>query len=78
MHKVLLSLGVPLITALIWATFGAPGAKRRLSESSRVLLELVILGTAVILLYRTGSTMLAVLLAALIVINRTLMYVWKQ
>ncbi|EIJ78183.1 hypothetical protein PB1_11504 [Bacillus methanolicus PB1] len=76
--KIGLGAGTPLLAALIWSTFGAPGSSMELSEPLRFLLEFVIYGTAAAALFASGHTNLARTFILLVIINSLLMFYWKQ
>ena len=66
----------PLVVAAVWGTLLAPKASRRLEPPTRWLLELVVLGLAVAALAASGAAVLAVILAAVAILNATLLHVW--
>lgn len=76
--KTLLGIGAPLAAAVIWGAFVAPKASVPVSEPIRLLLEVLVFGSAVVALYRAGRPTLALVFAAAVVINRVLMMVWNQ
>lgn len=49
--KTLLGIGAPLVTAVVRATFGSPGAPIPLSGPLHLILELVVFGLAAAALY---------------------------
>jgi len=73
-----LALGAPILAAVLWVTFVAPESWIAVSEPVRLGVEVVVFGAAVAGLARSGRITLAVVLAALVLINRTLMLVWDQ
>jgi len=76
--KILLGIGIPLLIAVIWGAFGAPKAAYHLQGPSLLALEVVVFGAGVAALFATKNYSLAWSFAALVVINRIFMYVWKQ
>ena len=76
--KILLGIGVPLLIAVIWGTFGAPKANMQLHGSKLVVLEIIVFGSGVAALFATKNNPLAWAFAVIIVINRILMFVWGQ
>jgi len=76
--KMVVGIGLPLLLAFIWASFGAPGAGRQLQGGWRILLEVVIFGSGVVALFAAGKPYLAWVFGLVIVVNRVLMFVWKQ
>jgi quinol-cytochrome oxidoreductase complex cytochrome b subunit len=76
--KIGLGIGAPLLAALIWGAFVAPNASVTIPGSLRLVLELVIFGSAIAALYASKHPTLAVIFGLVVVINRILMYVWEQ
>jgi hypothetical protein len=76
--KVVLGIGTPLMVAVVWGIFGSPDAPVKLSASLHLLLELVIFGLPVIALYAAGKHGLSFVFGLAVVVNRLLMYIWKQ
>lgn len=76
--KVGLGIGAPLLAAVVWGTFVAPGAPVAAPGALRLVLELAVFGSAVAALWSAGRTNLAWTLGLAYVINRALMYVWGQ
>jgi hypothetical protein len=68
----LFGIGAPVIAAVVWGAFIAPKAGRRLSGAARVALELVLFGTAAVLLAAAGQPWLAVVLAVVAVVTSVL------
>jgi Protein of unknown function (DUF2568) len=54
--------------------FGAPGAPRRLPGPWHFALEVLILGGAAVALFAAGQRVLALVFAAVIVVNEILLY----
>jgi hypothetical protein len=73
-----LGIGAPLLAAMTWGVFIAPGSDMQLAEPMRLGLEVVIFGSAAAALFATDRTRLAWTLIVIPVINRGLMYVWHQ
>jgi len=76
--KFLLGLGAPLLIAVLWGTFAAPKAPYHLTGFSLLALEALLFGSAVAALYATGNFSLAWGFAAVVILNRVLILVWKQ
>lgn len=74
--KVVLGVGAPLLAAVFWGTFLSPKAAIHLSQPARLGLEVVVFGLAAIALVVSGQTGLALIFAALVVLNRLLMSWW--
>jgi hypothetical protein len=76
--KIVLGIGTPLMVAIVWGMFGSPGAPVKLSASFHLLLEFIIFGLPVVALYVAGKPGLSLVFGLTVVINRSLMYIWKQ
>ena len=76
--KILLGIGAPLLIAVIWGMFGAPKANLQLHGFILLALEMVVFGSGVAALFATKNYSLAWVFAVIIVVNRILMFVWKQ
>ncbi|MBX0331110.1 YrdB family protein [Oscillochloris sp. ZM17-4] len=76
--KVGLAIGAPLLAALVWGTFVAPGAAMRASGALYLAMEFAILWGAAAALYASGRGTLACILAVAILANRILMQIWGQ
>jgi hypothetical protein len=78
MIRVGLGIGLPLLVATTWAVLLAPASSRRLQEPWLLVAELIIFGLAIIALYSTGQHALAGIFGLVYVINKILMYIWRQ
>jgi hypothetical protein len=76
--QIALGIGVPLIVAVMWIMFGAPGAAYELGDPWHLGLEIVFFGGAAVALAAAGRRPLALVFGTLAVINRALMYLWGQ
>jgi hypothetical protein len=76
--KWLLGLGLPVLTAIIWGMFLAPRAAHRLGNISGNLFSLTLFLAATAGLFHTGHTLLAIIFAATAILNRMLIFLWKQ
>lgn len=76
--KLLLAIGLPAVTATIWAFFIAPKAPHLLTMPYRLLLELLLFGVACGLLAYYHQLQLALIFAAFILVNEILLFLWKQ
>lgn len=76
--KSLLGIGAPLLVAIIWGMFAAPKAAYRLDGFLLLALELIVFSSGVTALYGAKNYALAWGFAALVIINRTLMFIWQQ
>jgi hypothetical protein len=76
--KIGLGIGGPLLFAIVWGIFMAPKSSRRLQGTTFFIVELVIFGLAAAALYSMGQLTLTAIFGLLYVINRILLYLWKQ
>jgi hypothetical protein len=76
--KILLGIGGPLSIAVVWGMFVAPKAAYPLHGFALLALEAILFGLGVAALYLTKNYALAWSFAAVVVINRILIYVWGQ
>jgi hypothetical protein len=76
--KIVLAFGAPLIVAVVWGIFGSPGAPVKLSAPLHLLLELMVFGLPIVALYAAGKPGLSFVFGLVVIINRSLMYIWKQ
>ncbi len=76
--KFLLGLGAPALFAVLWGTFLAPKSTRRLEEPWLSLLELVIFALACWALYSAGKFNLTVAFGGIYILNKILMFIWRQ
>jgi Protein of unknown function (DUF2568) len=75
---VAVGLGAPLLAAALWGAFVAPKASRPAVDPVRLLLEAAVFGSGVAALLLAGSTALAVVLAALVVLHLALTFALGQ
>ncbi|QWU13584.1 Protein of unknown function [Paenibacillus sophorae] len=73
-----LCIGLPLSAAVLWGLLGSPKATFALPAPLHQLLELMMFGLPVILLFRMNHPALAVLYGAVVLANKVLMIVWNQ
>jgi Protein of unknown function (DUF2568) len=76
--KIGLGIGAPLLAAVVWGMFVAPRAPIPTPGLLRLLIELVVFGSAAAALYSAGRPTLAWVLVLVYVINRVLIYAWGQ
>lgn len=76
--KLLLGIGIPVLVVFLWGMFGSPSAPKPLSAPLRLVLELTIFFLAGAALYISGHQYMAIGFGILVVINKTLMFIWKQ
>ena len=68
------AVGVPVLSVVVWGTFGAPGAPLRASVPVRLTLLAVVYGWAVIALWTSGQEALAAALGIAAAVNTALMF----
>jgi hypothetical protein len=76
--KVALGVGAPLLAVVAWGLFVAPRARIKVSEPTRLAVEVLVFGAAVAGLAATGRTTLALVLAVAVAVNSTLVRVWSE
>lgn len=76
--KMLFGIGIPLLVIIIWGLFGSPAAPLQLTGFAKILLEILIFGSAIAALVHTGNIRVSILLGIVIILNSVLMMVWKQ
>ncbi|MCG3209486.1 MAG: hypothetical protein FOGNACKC_03113 [Anaerolineae bacterium] len=76
--KIGLTIGLPLLVAVVWGILLAPASSRRLQEPWLFIAELAIFGLAIGALYRTEHYYLAGIFGLIYVINKILMIIWRQ
>ena len=76
--KFFLGIGAPVLLAVIWGVFGSPKAKIKLSLPLQLFLELIVFGIPALALYTAGKPQLAWIYGICVVLNRILMFIWKQ
>jgi Protein of unknown function (DUF2568) len=77
--KVLLGLGGPIIAAVLWGVFASPRARVPLpGRAAQIAFESVWFGSAAAALAVAGRAWLGLALVVFFMINRLLMYLWRQ
>jgi hypothetical protein len=76
--NVVLGVGAPLAMAVVWGTWAAPKASRRLAGRARIGLELSVFTLAALALVAAGAPVIAAIFAALVVLNAVLLNVFDQ
>jgi Protein of unknown function (DUF2568) len=75
--SVLLSIAVPLLAVVLWGTFAAPRAERRLPIRLRAPFELAVFAMAALALL-TASSAAAIAFAVVVVVNSVLLTLLGQ
>ncbi len=73
-----LALGIPVLAIAIWGTFFAPKSSRRLPLLPGALLSLAMFLLGAAALFSSGQAALALILAAVAILNRGLVLAWQQ
>lgn len=75
--KIALGIGAPLLAAVLWGTFVAPKASIPVSVPVRIMLQLLVFGTAAAALYASGHPKLAAAFIVIVLVVLTLNYTMK-
>jgi|SRR5947209_5635190 len=75
---VAVAIAAPLLIAVLWGSFAAPRAKRRLPLPARVPFELGVFALATIALVAASRTVAAAVFAAAVLINAALLTAFEQ
>ena len=67
-----------LAFVVLWGRYVAPKASRRLADPARLILELVLFGTAAFGYASSGSIGIAALFAGLVIVNEILLFTFQQ
>ena len=76
--QVALSVGAPVLAALVWGVFLAPASARRLSEPLHQLVEALIFGLAFTALVAAGQPLLSEIFLIVYALNLGLRMLWQQ
>ena len=68
---------MPLLIAIFWGTFIAPKASIPVSVPLRIVLQVIIFGSAATVLYFSDKRMLALIFAVVALVEMILMYSMK-
>ena len=72
--KILFGIGTPLIVAIIWGVFIAPKASIPVTVPLRILLQIILFGSAAVALYFSEKGTLAIIFGTIVLIEMILMY----
>jgi hypothetical protein len=75
--KLSLAAGLPLAAATLWAMFASPGSSNQVPNLVHVGTQILVLGSAAIVLYQMRHS-LALSFSAVAIANAALMRVWHQ
>ena len=67
--SVALAIAIPLMAAMVWGTWVAPKASRRLADPARLMVELVLFAAASVGLALVGYPLLAAVFAVVTAVN---------
>lgn len=76
--KMILGIGLPLLIAIVWGLFLAPKATYPLRGISRELLELALFSSGAVALFASGVAHLGWIYTVILVVNKILLFLWKQ
>lgn len=76
--QILLGIGTPLLVAVVWGVFMAPKAIRPLPPRPHRVVEVILFALGTAALYAAGQSTLALIFAAVFVMNFGLRLLWKQ
>jgi hypothetical protein len=76
--RIALAIGAPLLAAVVWILFGAPGAQFEVRDPLHLVLEVLFFGGGAVALAAAGRRKSALAFGGLALVNRALMYVWGQ
>lgn len=71
-------IGLPLLIAVLWGSFGAPKATFPLHGLPLLLFELLIFGAAPVALVAAHQPTLAAAFVVVYVLNKILLFMWHQ
>ncbi len=75
---VVLAIGLPVVTAVLWGAFAAPKARHRLPLRLRAPFELGVFALAALALWSAWSTAWGVAFAAIAAVNALLLTAFRQ
>jgi hypothetical protein len=73
-----LAVILPFLAVGLWGRFAAPRSRQRLPTNARIPLELTVFALAVLALLSTGHQTVAIMFAAMVVVNAALLTSLKQ
>ena len=76
--KVGLAFIIPAAVAISWGLFGAPKADLLLSGFTHLSFEMLIFLLPSILLLNQGKTKYALIYGIIVILNRILLFIWRQ
>ena len=76
--KILLGIGLPVMIAVLWGLFVAPKAMYPLNAIPHLVVSLILLGSGAVALSVSGNLTLGRMYAIILIVNQTLLLLWKQ
>lgn len=76
--KWLLAISLPFIAAIVWGLWVAPKSNNILDQPFRLILELVLFSSTVVILFKAGYKEFGLIFGAVVAVNELLIYIWKQ
>jgi hypothetical protein len=73
--KILFGIGTPIVVAIIWGVFIAPKASIPVTVPIRILLQIILFGSAAVALYFSEKGALAIVFGTIVLIEMILMYI---
>jgi len=70
--RVLVGIGVPLVTAVVWGLLLAPRATFKLPMVAKLLLKAVVFGAATAAIIASGGLVLGIVFAVIVAVNTAL------
>jgi Protein of unknown function (DUF2568) len=77
-YKLGMGVGLPILVAVVWGIFVAPKSSHQLPLPYRLFVEFLVLGLGAYALYASGHTLLSKIFIGIIIVNITLLLIWKQ
>lgn len=74
----IIGLGAPVVVMVVWGSFVAPRASRRLPDPLRLAVEVVIFALAALAFGLTVGPIVALMFGLAAVISLALMFLWDQ
>ena len=77
-QQIALAVGAVALVAGVWGLFVAPKATRRLGDPGRLLVELIVFGTATVALISAGQVVVAVVFGGLVLVSEAAVWLLGQ
>jgi hypothetical protein len=76
--KIFFGIGLPLLIVILWGLYIAPKATHPLGGASRLVLELILLGSGAVSLFASGKPGLGWVYLITLTLNEILLFAYKQ